>query len=95
MPNLSEPQVSKTFHLLITTKLLKIKAFLLSNSQTLYLSGFQFLLPQIGGILTFMSRIKFMFRYAEHEKMFVTSKPDPEALIFSMLNSAEHEISCS
>ena len=31
----------------------------------------------IVGILTFMSRIKFLFSRDEHEKSFITSGPDP------------------
>ena len=33
-------------------------------------------MPTIVGILTFMSRINFVFNLVEHEKSFITSGPD-------------------
>ena len=67
----SSTQVSMKFQRLIKTKMLKnIKLFLaLKLSDVVVILKINVKMPTIVGILTFMSRIKFMLSWVEHEKV--------------------------
>ena len=58
------------FQLLIKTKLLKIKLFLVTNSQiVVFIMLINVKMPTIVDILTFMSMINFMLKSVEYEKV--------------------------
>ena len=68
-------QLSTKFQLLINTKILKWRKFLLCLSDVAYIMLINVKMPTIVGILTSMSRINFVLSWVEHEKSFITSGP--------------------
>ena len=63
------------FQLLIKTKMLKIKAFLVFKlSDGVFIMLINVKMPTIVGILTFMSMLNFVLSWDEHEKSLITSR---------------------
>ena len=63
--------------MLISIKISRNSAFLGSDKpKMLFFPLINVKMPTIVGILTFMSRKNFMLSLVEHEKSFITSRPD-------------------
>ena len=78
-------QLSMKFQLLIKTKILTNKeVFALSLLDVVFIMLLNVKMPMIVGILTFMSRINFMFSLVEHGKSFITSGPDHDPHCFPL-----------